>query len=49
MVLPDRFLDHGKPEAMYEAAGLGASGIVATVFAALGREADTTVVAGDRA
>ncbi len=37
MVLPDTFIDHGKPEAMYEAAGLGASGIVATVFKALGR------------
>jgi len=49
MVLPDRFLDHGKPEAMYEAAGLGAPGIVATVFAALGREVDSTVIAGDRA
>jgi 1-deoxy-D-xylulose-5-phosphate synthase len=36
-VLPDVFLDHGKPEAMYEAAGLNASGIVQTVFAALGR------------
>ncbi len=37
MVLPDLFIEHGKPEAMYEAAGLGASGIVATVFKALGR------------
>ena len=37
MVLPDTFIDHGKPEAMYEAAGLGAAGIVATVFKALGR------------
>jgi 1-deoxy-D-xylulose-5-phosphate synthase len=36
-VLPDVFLDHGKPEAMYEAVGLNASGIVQTVFAALGR------------
>jgi 1-deoxy-D-xylulose-5-phosphate synthase len=35
--LPDVFIDHGKPEAMYEAAGLDASGIVQTVFAALGR------------
>ena len=35
-VLPDLFIDHGKPEAMYEAAGLNASGIVQTVFAALG-------------
>ena len=38
MVLPDTFIDHGKPDAMYEAAGLAANGIVATVFKALGRE-----------
>lgn len=38
-VLPDVFIDHGKPEAMYEAARLNASGIVETVFAALGRAA----------
>lgn len=37
-VLPDVFIDHGKPEAMYEAAGLNASGIVDTVFKALGRD-----------
>jgi 1-deoxy-D-xylulose-5-phosphate synthase len=36
-VLPDTFIEHGKPEAMYEAAGLNASGIVETVFQALGR------------
>jgi 1-deoxy-D-xylulose-5-phosphate synthase len=36
-VLPDTFIDHGKPEVLYEAAGLNASGIVQTVFAALGR------------
>ena len=41
MVLPDRFLDHGKPAEMYEAAGLSGDGILATVFAALGRELDT--------
>ncbi|GBF25343.1 1-deoxy-D-xylulose-5-phosphate synthase [bacterium MnTg02] len=47
MVLPDRFIDHGKPVEMYEAAGLNASGIVQKVFTALGREesADT----GERA
>jgi 1-deoxy-D-xylulose-5-phosphate synthase len=39
MVLPDSFIDHGKPEQMYEAAGLSAPGIVATVLSALGREA----------
>ena len=38
-VLPDTFIDHGKPEVMYEAAGLAADGIVATVFKALGRDA----------
>jgi 1-deoxy-D-xylulose-5-phosphate synthase len=36
LVLPDAFLDHGKPEAMLEAAGLNASGIVSAVVAALG-------------
>ena len=35
-VLPDVFIDHGKPEAMYEAAGLNASGIVETVFLGAG-------------
>ena len=44
-VLPDVFIEHGKPEAMYEAAGLNASGIVEAVFNALGR-AD---VIGERA
>ena len=38
IVLPDIFIDHGKPDAMYEAAGLSANAIVETVFAALGRE-----------
>ncbi|MBS0268759.1 MAG: 1-deoxy-D-xylulose-5-phosphate synthase [Proteobacteria bacterium] len=38
-VLPDVFIDHGKPEVMYEEARLNASGIVETVFAALGRAA----------
>ncbi len=37
-VLPDVFIDHGKPEAMYDFAGLGAAGIIETVFKALGRE-----------
>jgi 1-deoxy-D-xylulose-5-phosphate synthase len=37
MCLPDRFIDHDKPERMYADAGLDAAGIVATVFAALGR------------
>ena len=37
MVLPDAFIDHGSPDAMYAAAGLDAAGIVRTAFAALGR------------
>jgi 1-deoxy-D-xylulose-5-phosphate synthase len=39
LTLPDRFIDQGKPEAMYAAAGLDTPGIVRAVFAALGREA----------
>ncbi len=38
MVLPDVFIDHDKPERMYDAAGLNAPQIVATVLATLGRE-----------
>ena len=45
MVLPDAFIDHDKPEKMYEQAGLGAPGIVATVLATLGREAGALGVA----
>ncbi|MFN0217949.1 MAG: 1-deoxy-D-xylulose-5-phosphate synthase [Hyphomicrobium sp.] len=37
-VLPDAFIDHGKPDAMYAAAGLGAARIVETVFKSLGRD-----------
>ncbi len=37
LVMPDRFIEHDKPEAMYRAAGLDAAGIVTAVFAALGR------------
>ncbi len=37
MHLPDAFLDHGKPDAMYADAGLDANGIVTKVFEALGR------------
>ena len=36
MVLPDRFLDHASPEAMYAEAGLDAAGIEAKVLDALG-------------
>jgi 1-deoxy-D-xylulose-5-phosphate synthase len=39
MVLPDIYLDHDKPEAMYARAGLDAKGIVAKVFETLGRDA----------
>ena len=45
-VLPDVFIDHGKPETMYEAAGLAADGIVATVFRALGRDKLTNELGG---
>jgi 1-deoxy-D-xylulose-5-phosphate synthase len=38
LVLPDTFIDHDKPEKMYDKAGLNAGQIVATVLAALGRE-----------
>jgi len=37
MVLPDTFIDHDTPAAMYAGAGLDARGIVAKVFEALGR------------
>ncbi|HXN89825.1 MAG TPA: 1-deoxy-D-xylulose-5-phosphate synthase, partial [Methylocella sp.] len=40
MVLPDRFLDHDKPEKLYAGAGLDAKGIVAKVLATLGRGSD---------
>jgi 1-deoxy-D-xylulose-5-phosphate synthase len=45
MVLPDVFIDHDKPEKMYERAGLNASGIVATVLAALGRPVSANEIA----
>jgi 1-deoxy-D-xylulose-5-phosphate synthase len=38
MVLPDVFIDHDSPAAMYAQAGLDAKGIVATVFEALGKQ-----------
>jgi 1-deoxy-D-xylulose-5-phosphate synthase len=37
LVLPDRFIDHDKPEAMYGNAGLKARDIVEAALAALGR------------
>ncbi|YBV98222.1 1-deoxy-D-xylulose-5-phosphate synthase [Phyllobacteriaceae bacterium JZ32] len=39
LTLPDVYLDHAKPEAMYKLAGLDRVGIVHAVFAALGQEA----------
>jgi 1-deoxy-D-xylulose-5-phosphate synthase len=44
LYLPDIFIDQDKPEAMYARAGLDAKGIVASVFAALGREAQMPIV-----
>lgn len=38
LVMPDMFLDQDKPDLQYEAAGLTAQNIVATVMNALGRE-----------
>jgi 1-deoxy-D-xylulose-5-phosphate synthase len=45
LVLPDRFIDQDKPATMYEKAGLNASGIVAAVFVALGRDLDAAEAA----
>jgi len=44
MTLPDTFIDHDTPAAMYAKAGLDAKGIVLKVFEALGREADKSLV-----
>lgn len=49
MVLPDVFIDHGKPDQMYDDAGLSARSIVETVFKALGREKAAEELGGDRA
>ena len=38
MILPDVFIDHDSPNAMYAHAGLDAKGIVAKVFDALGKD-----------
>ncbi len=37
MVLPDRFIDHDKPQNQYDQAGLNARHVVATALAALGQ------------
>jgi 1-deoxy-D-xylulose-5-phosphate synthase len=44
MVLPDVFLDHDSPAAMYGRAGLDAKGIVAKVFETLGKDFKTETV-----
>ncbi|MHA7883773.1 1-deoxy-D-xylulose-5-phosphate synthase [Nitratireductor rhodophyticola] len=41
MAMPDRFINHAKPERMVEDAGLDAGAIVRTVFAALGQSAES--------
>jgi 1-deoxy-D-xylulose-5-phosphate synthase len=45
LVLPDIFIDHDKPEKMYDRAGLNAAGIVASVLAALGRTVSANEIA----
>ena len=44
IILPDVFLDHDTPNAMYARAGLDAKGIVAKVFEALGKDFKTEAV-----
>ncbi|MEZ5763378.1 MAG: 1-deoxy-D-xylulose-5-phosphate synthase [Xanthobacteraceae bacterium] len=44
MVLPDVFLDHDSPNAMYALAGLDSKGIVKKVFEALGKDAQAEIV-----
>jgi 1-deoxy-D-xylulose-5-phosphate synthase len=44
MVLPDIFIDHDSPNAMYAQAGLDAKGIVAKAFEALGQNLHGDVV-----
>jgi 1-deoxy-D-xylulose-5-phosphate synthase len=46
MVLPDVFIDHDSPQAMYASAGLDSAGIVAKVFDTLGRETQAGAVQG---
>ena len=45
LTLPDTFIEHDKPERMYERAGLNASGIVAAALAALGRAVTANEIA----
>jgi 1-deoxy-D-xylulose-5-phosphate synthase len=44
LTLPDRFIDHEKPERMYELAGLEAQSIVAAALSALGRDHDAAAI-----
>ena len=44
MVLPDMFIDHDAPAAMYAKAGLDARAIVIKVFEALGKDAAAETV-----
>ena len=44
MVLPDEFLDHDSPNAMYARAGLDAKGIVVKAFEALGKHVSAETV-----
>jgi 1-deoxy-D-xylulose-5-phosphate synthase len=44
LILPDEFIDHDSPNAMYAHAGLDAKGIVAKVFDALGKDYKTETV-----
>jgi 1-deoxy-D-xylulose-5-phosphate synthase len=43
LVLPDEFMDHDSPNALYARAGLDAKGIVKKVFEALGKEHQSEV------
>lgn len=45
LVLPDVFIEHDKPEKMYEKAGLDAGAIVATALATLGRDVSAAELA----
>lgn len=46
LTLPDAFMDHAKPEAMYAYAGLDSAGIVRAAFAVLGRDVLTGEAGG---
>ena len=44
LVLPDNFIDHERPERMYEIAGLDGPSIVAAALSALGRDHDAAAI-----